>query len=94
MTVETLDAWTSTAAFREYRRRHDASDVDVVVARTRRYLDGSATTDEVAKVESFVSRMKQVPAGPTVNGSGPTAVSDRSASLRNWGFDPTGRFVP
>lgn len=94
MTLKSLETWKSTEAFGDYLKRHDGHGVETVIRRTRRYLRGEATEAERQKVESFIGRMKAVDAGPPVNGSGPSAVSDRTASLRNWGYDPTGRFVP
>lgn len=93
MTLRALDEWTSTEAFSEYLSRHSEPEVREVLDRTRRYLRGDASKIQRRKVESFISRMKAVNAGDRVNGSGPSAVSDRTAALRNWGYDPTGRFA-
>jgi len=92
MSAAQIDRWTETEAFRDYRDRHDAQAVRAVVDRAVRVASGRGREGEREKVESFIKRMKAVDAGEAKNGSGPSAVSDRTAALRNWGFDPTGRF--
>jgi len=92
MTVAALDRWTSTEAFREYRAYRGAGTVDTVVARTRRVLAGRGQPGERKKVEQFIARHRAQQAGERKFGSGPSAVSAQTAALRNWGYDPTGRF--
>lgn len=92
MTVRGLDRWLDSEAYADYRARHDSRNVTIVVQRTRRVLEGRATAGDRQKVESFINRMSAVDAGARVNGSGAAAVSNRTAALRNWGRDPTGRF--
>lgn len=93
MTLQQLNRWTQTEAFREYKRHRGAGKVNAVIERTKRYLRGTATPQEQQKVESFISRMKADEAGARDFGSGSSAVSARTASLRNWGYDPTGRYA-
>jgi len=92
MTPATFRAWQDTQAFRDYRSDY-GGDLSEVLARTSQVLRGSASTNQREKVDSFVSRMKQQDAGMRQYGAGRTAVSARTAALRNWGFDPTGRFT-
>lgn len=93
MTLSQLNRWTNTTAFAEYRRYRGHQTVDAVVRRTKRYLRGEASTGEEQKVESFISRHRAQSAGRRKYGSGPGAVSAQTAALRNWGYDPTGRFA-
>jgi len=92
MTLGQLERWTDTEAFAEYRLDRGHQTVDAVIRRTKRYLRGEATADEEQKVEAFIARMKADEAGRRKYGSGSGAVSARTAALRNWGYDPTGRF--
>jgi len=91
MTLKGLDEWTKSEAYQDYRNDYDG-DLMPVIRRTKRYLRGSASDSEREKVESFISRMKAQEAGERRYGSGSSAVSARTAALRNWGFDPTGRY--
>jgi len=91
MTLKGFDAWTKSEAYKDYRNDY-SGDLAPVIRRTRRYLRGSASDREQAKVQSFISRMKAQEAGERKYGSGSSAVSARTAALRNWGFDPTERY--
>jgi len=93
MTVAQLEAWTDTDAFQEYRNSRGTGTVDDVIRRTKRVLRGTASQADRDKVRSFIARHKQQNAGDPKYGSGPTAVSAHTAALRNWGYDPTGRFT-
>jgi len=90
MSLSGLNSWTGTQAYREYKADHDGRTVNAVIARTKRYLKGNATKSEEQKVESFIARMKANSAGERKYGNPP--VSAKTASLRNWGFDPTGTY--
>jgi len=90
MTLTQFQRWTSSQAFRDYKADHDGRQVRAVVNRTERYLRGEASAADKRKVESFIARMKANAAGQRQYGSPP--VSAKTASLRNWGYDPTGRF--
>ncbi len=90
MSLSAFNRWTNSKAFKEYKADHDGRKVNAVVARTRRYLNGNASKSEEKKVESFISRMKANSAGKRKYGSPP--ISAKTASLRNWGFDPTGKY--
>jgi len=92
MTPSALDEWTATDAFKEYREDRGPAKVDAVLRRTRAVLRGDAAQGNVEKVRNYIKRAKAQNAGPQKYGSGPTAVSARTAALRNWGYDPTGRF--
>jgi len=92
MTPATFREWQDTRAFADYRSDYDGN-LSEVLARTSQVLRGSASTNQREKVDSFVSRMREQDAGMRQYGEGRTAVSARTAALRNWGFDPTGRFT-
>jgi hypothetical protein len=92
MSVAAFDRWTATEAFEEYREYRGPDTVDAVTRRTRAVLTGRASEQNVAKLRAFIKRMKANDAGRQRFGSGPAAVSARTAALRNWGYDPTGRF--
>jgi len=92
MTVRQLEAWTETEAFAEYRADRGPNTVDAVVRRTKRVLRGRASDEDVDKVRAFIKRHKAQTAGAKKYGSGPSKVSAHTAALRNWGYDPTGRF--
>jgi len=91
MTLKGFDAWTKSEAYKDYRNDY-SGDLMPVIRRTKRVLRGSASKQEREKVESFITRMKAQEAGKRKYGSGSSAVSARTAALRNWGFDPTGRY--
>jgi len=91
MSLRGFDRWTKSDAYKEYKADYDGNLMPVI-HRTKRYIRGNASERERDKVESFISRMKQQPAGERKYGSGSSAVSARTAALRNWGFDPTGRY--
>jgi len=91
MSLRGFDAWTKSEAYQDYRTDY-SGDLMPVIRRTKRYLRGSASETDQDKVESFISRMKAQEAGERKYGSGSSAVSARTAALRNWGFDPTGRY--
>ena len=93
MTLAQLDRWTQTQAYREYKQYRGAGQVEAVIARTRRYLRGEASAQERQKVEEFIGRHSAQSAGERKFGRGPSAVSAHTAALRNWGYDPTGRFA-
>ena len=96
MTLAQGKQWLRTPAAQEYLRRHpDKSEAYVLelMRRADRVRRDVATAKEQQTVKSFIARMKGVQAGRKVNGSGAAAVSDRTASLRNWLYDPTGRFA-
>lgn len=90
MTLAQFRQWTSSPAYQEYVADHDGRQVREVINRTERYLRGDATASERQKVEAFISRMKANSAGERKYGNPP--ISAKTASLRNWGYDPTGRY--
>lgn len=92
MTLSQLERWTNTQAFQEYKQHRGASTVNAVLRRTRKVIRGTASEQERQKVSSFIARMRANDAGERKFGSGAGAVSARTASLRNWGWDATGRF--
>lgn len=94
MTARTFERWTDSEAFEEYAETRPSRKITKVANRTRRVLDGKAPDFEIKKLNSFVTRMKEVASGDPEHGSGPRAVSSRTASLRTWGFDPTGLYTP
>lgn len=95
MTLAQGKQWLNTPAAQDYLRRHPDKSRGYVLElmrRADRVRRGQATAKEEQTVTSFIARMKGVSAGRKVNGSGASAVSDRTASLRNWLYDPTGRY--
>ncbi|MEF8939618.1 MAG: hypothetical protein V5A22_07205 [Salinivenus sp.] len=90
MTVRGLERWTDTDAFAEYRLDRGHQTVDAVIRRTKRVLRGQGRPGEREKVRQFIKRHKRQSAGQRKYGSPP--VSAHTAALRNWGYDPTGRF--
>jgi hypothetical protein len=91
MSLRSFERWQNSEAYQDYQAQY-TGDLGPVVRRTKRYLRGSASDSDRRKVESFIARMKEQQAGKRRFGSGSSAVSARTCSLRNWGFDPTGRF--
>jgi hypothetical protein len=83
MTLATFRSWKGTEAFRAYRSDRGRETVGTVTRRTERVLRGTASEQDRNKVQSFISRMKEVDSGERTYGSGSTAVSARTASLRN-----------
>lgn len=94
MTLATYRSWKGTEAFRQYRSDRGRETVATVTRRTERVLRGTGSQQERNKVQSFIARMVANESGTRKYGTGNTAVSARTASLRNWGYCPTGRFVP
>jgi len=92
MTVNALQRWMDTQAFAEYRLDRGHQTVDAVTRRTLRVLRGEASAQEREKVRNFIKRHKKQAAGRKRFGSGAAKVSAHTAALRNWGYDPTGRF--
>jgi hypothetical protein len=92
MSQTQFERWLATPEFREYQAYRGVATVQEVVERTRAVLAGRATEADEQKVGRFIARMKEQSAGQQRFGSGSTAVSAKTAALRNWGFDPTGRF--
>jgi len=92
MTPASLREWKRSDAYEEYRADRGAVTVDGVVRRTMRVLKGRGRSGERKKVENFIKRHRKQKAGEPKYGSGPTAVSAHTCALRNWGFDPTGRY--
>lgn len=96
MTVRSLKRWRKSEAFRDYRRYRDgqmySGYTDNVVDRAIRVLKGSARPSSCRKMKSFVKRHKKQSAGKKRFGSGGSKISAQTAALRNWGYDPTGKY--
>jgi hypothetical protein len=97
MSVSDLEEWKSSDAYADYEEYHDRQDwadedVSAIVARAKRVIKGSASEDDVEMVEHFIGRHVKQDAGKRKYGSGRSKVSAHTAALRNWGFDPTGKF--
>jgi len=86
MTLAEFNRWTNSTAFKQYKADRGAQKVNAVIRRTRKYLKGNASKSDRQKVESFISRMKGNAAGERKYGSPP--VSAKTASLKNWAYDP------
>jgi len=92
MSVRSFKRWQRSEAFAEYRADRGAAIVDEVTDRTMRVLRGNGSGADAAKVSSYLARATRGPAGEAKYGTGPSKVSARTAALRNWGYDPTGRY--
>jgi hypothetical protein len=97
MTVSDLRDWTDTSAWGEYRRYRDGQRYDGytrnVVRRTMKVVRGEASQRSVEKVRQYLARHREQSAGERRFGDGRSAVSAHTAGLRNWGYDPAGRFA-
>lgn len=98
MTVSGMEAWRDTEAYKEYKEYHDKQDwasetVREISNRALRVIKGEASESERKKVNSYIARHSKQNAGEQRFGSGKGAVSAHTAGLRNWGYDPTGRFT-
>jgi hypothetical protein len=96
MTPRDVRSWMRTEAWADYRDHRDAARYDgytrYVCRRTIDALTGEASDRIVEKQRRYVKRHRAQEAGRRRFGSGPAAVSGHTAGLRNWGWDPTGRF--
>jgi len=92
MTVNQLIRWKGTAAYEQYRFYRGPKKVDKVVRRTKRVLRGSASESDTQKLENYLARATKGPAGERRFGKGNSKISAKTAALRNWGYDTTGRF--
>jgi len=92
MTVRAFEQWKKTAAYTQYRSYRGAKTVDKVVRRTKRVLRGSASESDTQKLENYLARATKGPAGEPRFGEGRSKISAKTAALRNWGYDTTGRF--
>jgi hypothetical protein len=97
MSPAAIDRWTETKAYAQYRRYRDNQKyrgyTAKVVTRARRVAAGKASEGEREKVSRYLKRAIKNGSGEKRFGFGATAVSANTAALRNWGFDPTGRFT-
>jgi len=92
MTVAAFDRWKDTDAYAEYRSSRGARTVDKVVRRTKRVLNGTASVSDREKLENYLARATKGPAGERRFGQGSKKISAKTAALRNWGYDTSGRF--
>ena len=92
MSPADLRRWKESEAYAEYRSYRGATTVDTVVRRTMRVLKGTASDSDTKKLKAYLARAKKGPAGRRRFGSGRSKVSAKTAALRNWGYDSTGRF--
>lgn len=97
MSPEAYQRWAETPAAKQWKRNRDQARysgyvVRTIKPRTMAVLKGTASESDRQKVERFISRHKKQDAGQRILGSGQDRVSKRTAALRWWGFDPTGRF--
>ena len=98
MTPEGMREWRDSEAFADYRKYRDAQRydgyTDYVWRRALSVIEGEASDEIRRKVHGYNSRhLKQNEAGERRFGSGRDAVSAWTAALRNWGYDPTGRYA-
>ena len=97
MTPSAIRRWQETQAYKEYRRYRDKKKYNGytsrVVNRAVRVLRGRASEGSAEKMYQFINRHRGQEGGERRFGSGRTAVSAHTAALRNWGYDPTGRFA-
>jgi len=92
MTVRAFEQWKKTDAYAQYRSYRGARTVDKVVRRTKRVLRGTASDSDTEKLENYLARATKGPAGERRFGEGRSKISAKTAALRNWGYDTTGRF--
>jgi hypothetical protein len=92
MTVAQFEKWKDTEAYQDYRAYRGPKTVDKVVRRTKRVLRGTASDSDREKLENYLARATKGPAGERRFGKGGSKVSAKTAALRNWGYDTTGRF--
>jgi len=92
MSPADLRRWKQSEAYAQYRSYRGAGTVDAVVRRTMRVLKGTASDSDTKKLRAYLARAKKGPSGRRRFGSGSSKVSAKTAALRNWGYDPTGRF--
>ena len=92
MSVAAFERWKQTDAYADYRSYRGAKTVDTVVRRTKRVLKGTASESDTEKLENYLARATKGPAGRRRFGEGSSKISAKTAALRNWGYDTTGRF--
>lgn len=97
MSPEGFKQWVETAAAKQWKRNRDQARypgyvMRTVYPRTLKVLRGNGTEEERSKVRRFIGRHKQQDSGDRILGRGARKVSKRTAALRWWGYDPTGRF--
>jgi len=93
MSPRDLRRWKQSEAYAQYRSYRGDATVDKVVRRTMRVLKGTASQSETAKLKAYLARATKGPAGRRRFGSGRSKVSAKTAALRNWGYDTTGRYA-
>lgn len=98
MTAQGMKNWRNSEAYKEYREYHDDQEwadesVRQISNRALRVIKGEATEEEAEQVKNYISRAKEQDAGEPLYGEGRSKVSARTAALRNWGYDPTGRYT-
>ena len=92
MSPRDLRRWKKSEAYAQYRQYRGPATVDTVVRRTMRVLTGTASQSDTAKLKGYLARATKGPAGRRRFGSGRSKVSAKTAALRNWGYDTTGKF--
>jgi hypothetical protein len=98
MTVAGMKKWRNSRAFKQYAAYHDDQPwadetADQIWKRALKVVEGEASKGEREKVMSYISRHSEQEAGERKYGEGSSSVSAHTAALRNWGFDPTGRYT-
>lgn len=63
-----------------------------MVERTIRVLKGKARKETCRKMRDFIRRHRKQDPGKIEFGEGGSKVSAHTAGLRNWGYDPTGKY--
>jgi hypothetical protein len=97
MTPAGMREWRNSEAYAEYRRYRDAQRydgyTDYVADRALEVIRGNASEYKREKVGGYIARHIKQSAGERRFGSGSDAVSAWTAALRNWGYDPTGKYT-
>lgn len=96
MTPAAARRWQKTKAYKDYKRYRDRQKyrgyTDRVVDRAVSVVRGEARPSTCLKMVKFIKRHRKQSAGEKRFGEGGSKVSAHTAGLRNWLFDPTGRF--
>jgi hypothetical protein len=97
MSPEGMKEWRESEAYKDYKKYHDSQEwadetVREISNRALRVIKGEATEKEEEKVKNYLSRASEQEAGDRIYGKGRAKISARTAALRNWGLDPTGKY--
>lgn len=96
MTPAQIRKWQQSKAYKDYRKYRDGQRYSGytgnVVDRAIRVLKGSARPSDCLKMAKFIKRHRKQESGEKRFGKGRSKISAHTAGLRNWGYDPTGKY--